>query len=974
MTDDERDASALTGAEFSVATAAALVAAPDHVPKPLFDTLNRQREVPAPATHADGPKSMSEAPFDSMKNYTLLATLDEPDSGGPGSDNTVLAAEPGEDPTPASAVQEEITNRVGRVSAPSSSRRNSSGASTAVPSDGAFCPVVFCLIATSFPYLFPGLDLPPSDVDSGAVDLAAASLAQIPSSSRERLDERREHGEERSGSAMARPQYAITGYDWSTFVAAYAAGRWNPARTPSAPRASAYSTPNTPGEVERDKPESGRLKRGSQLGSGMAPLSLPPPDLDSQKTDTSSTSGTGTSASDMSGSSRGALSSAPTSMHSSAHSDSAFAKEFMTPQPRPEASSATGSPISIAPQPASAPNASPTGLSQRRASLGSTYTHDSTMRIPLPPESAHAGSSNSPRLLNRSSLFSPSLGTPAHIQSFPSVLPTPSESSGQTFVHAMSAMPAGAKTPELAAAAAAMRWAASSHPSIAPLALPSPEHELMDPMRGVTVAVPMDSVEETDEERSSDAGLRDRMRGLGIQSGKTRGERKGRYLKGRTPSQTRRIWEKFTSEKYQSSSEETEMGRSDDDGLHLPSEPRRSRRREAMVDAPVAFASGSKLPTIEASPLGSPAERERPSTPPRESSSGSSSRGSGEVSRLTAIGHRSSSLPAPASAPLLRVASEEEGKSGPQAPATDYFGLAIRRESPKRVSPIPEASTSSETSPDRPSTRISPTSSDDSPEHELGSQMQSFSSLPSVNSVLAEAFSSPPAFEDPSASDDSLLAPLPPFPGVANASTSRSSLSLPNTPATRNLLSRQSSSPLPARRSSGEEVCIASESSHPASPALGAPQRAIDVISDSTGNASSSSARPHLQPHPLSHSQQPPSPQPPPPQPHTPARKTTTFDFHAHTRMGKSATEGSKSSSRPGLSRAQSMKAVGTASGSQRFAREEEEYARRGYLVPPFPMEELQRRRALYKYVFTILSCISWTSSGACVGSLKTSA
>ncbi|TFY82873.1 hypothetical protein EWM64_g1139 [Hericium alpestre] len=42
---------------------------------------------------------------------------------------------------------------------------------------------------------------------------------------------------------------------------------------------------------------------------------------------------------------------------------------------------------------------------------------------------------------------------------------------------------------DVAAAAAAMRWAAA-RVSIAPLALPSPEHELMDPMRGVTAAIP----------------------------------------------------------------------------------------------------------------------------------------------------------------------------------------------------------------------------------------------------------------------------------------------------------------------------------------------------------------------------------------------------------------------------------------------------------------------------------------------------
>ena len=44
-------------------------------------------------------------------------------------------------------------------------------------------------------------------------------------------------------------------------------------------------------------------------------------------------------------------------------------------------------------------------------------------------------------------------------------------------------------TPEVLATAAAMRWA-GARISVAPLALPSPEHELTDPMRGVNAAIP----------------------------------------------------------------------------------------------------------------------------------------------------------------------------------------------------------------------------------------------------------------------------------------------------------------------------------------------------------------------------------------------------------------------------------------------------------------------------------------------------
>lgn len=44
-------------------------------------------------------------------------------------------------------------------------------------------------------------------------------------------------------------------------------------------------------------------------------------------------------------------------------------------------------------------------------------------------------------------------------------------------------------SPEVTAAAATMRWAAA-RVNLSPLALPSPEHELTDPMRGITATIP----------------------------------------------------------------------------------------------------------------------------------------------------------------------------------------------------------------------------------------------------------------------------------------------------------------------------------------------------------------------------------------------------------------------------------------------------------------------------------------------------
>lgn len=834
-----------------------------------------------------------------------------------------------------------------------------------------------------------------TDADGSAG--AATSLSQIPSSSRSLT-------EERNGVAI-RPPHVIAGYDWSTFVTAYAAGRWNPHRTPSAPRAApaSRSVPGTPADIaERERLESigGPVVIGSGVGGGgnlkgsmrMAPPSLrtsaaSPDHAIAPRAESSSRSNTSNSDLSGSGSLRGG---GPSSAPSSVYSDSL--KDFTTPQPQREASLASSSgnrpsvvtesdpaglPFVLEPQPASVPSTSPiAGLSLRRASLGSTYGQDgsgNTMRIPLPPLGQSSGSMNSPLIpsLQRTSLFSPSGETPSHLQNFPSSLPTPNDSTGQTIIHAMSAMPSGARTPELAAAAATMRWAASSHASLSPLALPSPERELTDPMRGATFSMSADTVEDTDEGGSSDQGARERLLGLGIRSpanpsSRARGERKTKFMKGRTPSQTRRIWEKFTSEKYQSSSEETEFGRGDDDDL--PSEPRRSRRRDKLVDAPTVSASSTRLPTIEASPLGSPVEREKE----RSGGSSSSSRGSGDHGRSSSIcqGHRSSSLPAPASAPLLRVASEEESKAGPLPPAIDYFGLAVRRDEsgPRDVSPILEA-TSLENSPDQlhlpPKTQTQVSISDLSPDASLRSQThaqsESMSSITSSTSFLSEASSQslPPFLSDQSLSDPSIfVSPPPPFSG-SGVSGIGSSTSVPNTPAIRASLNRHSSSPFPSRHSSEEEdIIITNEGSRSGSP------------------VSSSQPKFYSPPHPLSQSQShednllssPPShhhsqDQGTPKKP-APVQHNATFDLDeiANAKLQKAITVESslfKPGLRPGLVRAQSMKVVGSSSSGGRFAREEEEYARRGYLVPPFPRDEIERRRALYKYVFCFDKCDS---------------
>ncbi|KAL5526390.1 hypothetical protein ACEPAF_8113 [Sanghuangporus sanghuang] len=708
--------------------------------------------------------------------------------------------------------------------------------------------------------------------------LVAASLAQLPSPAPLTRND-----SQQASAQILQPQYLPGSYDWPTFVVAYAAGRWNPHRIPSAPQPTVYSTPATPGILAfKSKGSTGSEKGSSNtstttvepftLSTSTPHLSPQPPSGPGTGTDSS------TSVSDISGLSHVTSSSAPTSASSKAGSPAqpgASAKPTVESIPVSQESP----PDLSASLP---PEISPlTGMSHRRASIGSSSPRGSNMRIPLPPPSITGGSGNTP-LHIRNALFSPSSHPHApQLQPLVPLVATPGSES--VYFSAASTMPSGPTTPDLTTAAATMRWAASSHPSLAPLAIPSPEHELTDPMRGMTVSMPVDEMNDTEEEGSSDNGNGSRKwSGLGIRAGKTR--RRGYYTRGKTASQTRRIWEKFIGgETHQSSSEDTEVGKSDDETLHLPSEPIHSRRHEGRT-----VSTASLLPTIEASPLGSPA-REVPNErfPSREEHAVSAS-AIPEDSHRAHSTSRSSSVPAPSSQPLLRSASDEDSKS-PFAYQTDYFGLAVRNDTQTMASSMCPASMPAAESKKE---DVSSTQLDLVPEREFDPSSQSVSSVPLSSSSQTSETS---RLSDPPSSSLQISRPSLQTPA---------SLSLPATPMHRDILNRQSSSPLPARSGSVDD----------------------GEVDEGT---------------PLAE---------PTPATTVPGRRAT-FDT-SKLRLGMSISVGAKAkiSDRPGLSRAQSMKAMGSGHVSMRLTREEEEYLDKGYLVPPFPRDEAERRRALRKF------------------------
>lgn len=141
----------LEAADFKVATAAALVAAPEAVPvQPILDTLSSQLQSVSIAAsgesepYAEVQRSLSEVRTGSDYR-SILETLEETELESTthwvdtarrrlGKFNAPRSSK---DPGSWNSGREHTGNAPGRSGTPSSSRNNSSGASTAVPNDSA---------------------------------------------------------------------------------------------------------------------------------------------------------------------------------------------------------------------------------------------------------------------------------------------------------------------------------------------------------------------------------------------------------------------------------------------------------------------------------------------------------------------------------------------------------------------------------------------------------------------------------------------------------------------------------------------------------------------------------------------------------------------------------------------------------------------------------------------------------------------
>lgn len=939
------------------------------------------------------------------------------------------------------------------------------------------------------------------------------------------------------------------GYDWPTFTIAYAAGRWNPHRTPTAPRPSTYFSqssvwqPTVPPQLPVSPSHlEGHGNVNLQAGSSNTKLpptlsSLPPlpstlasiapsptgrPGTDSSAS-TSDLSGSVTSASN-SNSDRDRPSSA-TSVSSSADSTSAAVVEPeswpTTPQPLSHPtepaysmtlreappshlSSPTSSQVqaqaleaprvrdqlttsSVTPgSPASVPTpASPDVLSfaHRRASESagsSSMASGRTMRIAMPPPPASAASS----VAFHRARFDNTHPTPSVLRPpILSPLPSPavhgySVTAGSAGIlgHEGSSQAPGASMPDVTTAAAAMRWAASSHPSIAPLALPSPEHELMDPMRGMTVSLPVDasgrrtsadfsSAEEEDEDGHGSSGAKRRWAAYAYNSRSSVGRSAGRAVRnvrkkssllgkgdgnpgeasgsgsGDKASSTRRIWEKFTrdgrseekrrskltsssledagettvGEVHSSTAEgpegegngsiggsdetEKEPGNLEDDkdddggGLHIPSEPRQPpiqppHSQQSLTDAvhpqqqprlrviavaPPGEREGGKpqasprdrrspvtsLATIEASPLPSPID-ERPAM--MVSGDSTASNGSGDSEQTTIVDKkparenrhhlqlagRSASYPKMGSAPapeqMLRFEGGEE--YGQQV---DYFGYGNASRAKIDIEHVLKDTGSS--SSDQPTSESPSTSSISGRTDLSGSQTSSGSSRTGPTKVSG-------LDETTTALESSMASSLPTL-GTITTSSPGQAWSVPNTPFHKGVLNRQTSSPLPSRSDPedvgtpptnlrnnqflgveghgipGRSESVASSVSQTVSPqSQGMTDNAStssQPLPDVTSKRSSSSGIVDL---PFRGSQE-----------YTHLRVSSTFAAPGGKGQGMPVVK-----PRPTLSRAQSMKTVGSSGSAMRVSHEEEEFVKLGYLVPPYPKDEEIRRRALHKF------------------------
>ncbi|PIL35743.1 hypothetical protein GSI_02473 [Ganoderma sinense ZZ0214-1] len=220
-------------------------------------------------------------------------------------------------------------------------------------------------------------------------------------------------------------------YDWATFIHAYSVGRWDPLKTPLPPRSHLHA-PSLPRSTPLD----------TSVGSICSDIMFDSPQLDSvpewRPAETPSE--------------------APSSR-------SALAGDFD--------SSASSPPEQRSGQPASEPNGAP--------------SHPSSAAQPSSPWLALTETAAGPSKPLKSPSIPLNLGPLSHRlrNSFADMRTTAVHQSQSHLEHSRCPIAPADAT----ATAAAIRLAAA-RVSVAPLALPSPEHELTDPLRGVTATIP----------------------------------------------------------------------------------------------------------------------------------------------------------------------------------------------------------------------------------------------------------------------------------------------------------------------------------------------------------------------------------------------------------------------------------------------------------------------------------------------------
>jgi hypothetical protein len=138
--------------------------------------------------------------------------------------------------------------------------------------------------------------------------------------------------------------------------------------------------------------------------------------------------------------------------------------------------------------------------SEERESCADAPTHSQGPVTPPPPHLANKSEPDHPEChspVNTNTVYSPGDSPPSKFR--PKAPPILSHRLRASFTDLRSTHPnnlasdtnhaAHSSNPEVTAVAAAMRWAAA-RVNLSPLSLPSPEHELTDPMRGVTATIP----------------------------------------------------------------------------------------------------------------------------------------------------------------------------------------------------------------------------------------------------------------------------------------------------------------------------------------------------------------------------------------------------------------------------------------------------------------------------------------------------